>query len=139
MEKFFKVRIFLSLFLTLCFCMYHWVLQNQKFSTDFLINLSFNNGICVLLFLSQREKPSELNFVYKTPQHILVDISGMRHVAARLVPKDITFVQRHNRKTGAEDLISVAKNYPIFLKRMITGDKTCAYEYDMKTSQQSSK
>ena len=41
---------------------------------------------------------------------ILVDILGMRRVAASLVPKDLTFVQKHHWKTVAEDIVSQAKN-----------------------------
>ena len=58
-----------------------------------------------------------------TAQHIVVDIFGVRRFANRLVPKDLTFVEKHHRKTVIEDLISAAKN-PTFVKWIITGDET---------------
>ncbi|CAK9811861.1 Mariner Mos1 transposase [Anthophora quadrimaculata] len=87
---------------------------------------------------SLRELASELSIAYGTAQQILVDTLGMRRVAARLVPKDLNFVQKHHRKTVAADLISEARNDPTFMKRIITGDETWVYQYDMETSQQSS-
>jgi len=38
---------------------------------------------------SLREISSELGIAYGTAQHIVVDVLGMRRVAARLVPKDL--------------------------------------------------
>ena len=61
----------------------------------------------------------------------------MRRVAATLAPKDLTFVQRHYRKTVAEDFISEAINDAFFVKRIITAIEAWAYENDMETSQQS--
>ncbi|CAK9799943.1 Mariner Mos1 transposase [Anthophora quadrimaculata] len=62
----------------------------------------------------------------------------MRRVAARLVPKELNFLQKEHRKAVAEDMISRASSDFTFMKRIITGDETWVYEYDMQTSQQSS-
>ncbi|XP_032682930.1 protein GVQW3-like [Odontomachus brunneus] len=59
---------------------------------------------------SLREMSSELGIAYGTAQHIVVDVLGMRRVAARLVPKDLNFVQKHHRKTVAEEMISEAQS-----------------------------
>ena len=72
-------------------------------------------------YVSLNELTSELNHVYRTAQHIVVAILGMRRVAARLIPKNLIFVQRHDRKTISGDLISEAKNDPTFMKLLITG------------------
>jgi hypothetical protein len=50
---------------------------------------------------------------------------GMKHVAARLVPKDLNFLQNLNRTRVAED-IKLERIYsdPKFIKRIVTGDKT---------------
>ena len=87
---------------------------------------------------SLREISSELGISYGTAQHIVVDVLGMRRVVARLVPKDLNFVQKHHRKTVAEEMISEAQSDPTFMKRIITGDETWVYEFDMETKQQSS-
>ena len=44
---------------------------------------------------SLKEMSSELGIAYGTAQHIVVDVLGMRRVAARLVPKDLNFVQNY--------------------------------------------
>ena len=87
---------------------------------------------------SLREISSELGISYGTAQHIVVDVLGMRRVAARLVPKDLNFLQKHHRKTVAEEMISEAQSDPTFMKRIITGDETWVYEFDMEAKQQSS-
>jgi hypothetical protein len=40
-----------------------------------------------------------LNISYETTQHILVDLLGMKHIATRIVPKDLNLLQleRHYR------------------------------------------
>ena len=73
---------------------------------------------------SLRKVAREFNFVYRAAKNIVVDILGTRRVAARLIPKDLNFVQKHYSKTVAEDLISQAKKDPTFIKWIITRDKT---------------
>ncbi|XP_028047733.1 protein GVQW3-like [Monomorium pharaonis] len=87
---------------------------------------------------SLRERAGELNIAYGSAQHIMVDILGMKRVAARLVPKDLNFVQKQFQKTVAQEMISEVTDDPTMMKRIITGDKTWVYEYDVETSQQSS-
>ncbi|XP_043260410.1 uncharacterized protein LOC122401986 [Colletes gigas] len=62
----------------------------------------------------------------------------MRRVAARLVPKELNFLQKEHQEAVAEDTISRASSDFTFMKRIITGNETWVYEYDMQTSQQSS-
>lgn len=62
----------------------------------------------------------------------------MKHVAARLVPKDLNFLQKLNRIRGAGDMLERVNSDPTFMKRIVTGDETWVYEFDMQTSQQAS-
>ncbi|CAB3250049.1 unnamed protein product [Arctia plantaginis] len=62
----------------------------------------------------------------------------MKHVTARLVPKDLNFLQKRNRMRVAEDMLERVNNDPTFMKRIVTGDETWVYEFDMQTSQQAS-
>lgn len=48
------------------------------------------------------------------------------------------FVQKQRRVEVAAEMISNANSDPTFMKRLITGDETWVYEFDMLTSQQSS-
>ncbi|XP_053947783.1 protein GVQW3-like [Anastrepha ludens] len=87
---------------------------------------------------SLREIYSELGISYGTAQPIVVDVLGMLPVTARLVRKELNFVQKHHRKTVAEDMISEAQSNPTFVKWIITVDEAGVYEFVMETNQQSS-
>lgn len=85
-----------------------------------------------------REIAALLDISFGSAEHILVDILGMRRVAARLVPKELNFLQKQRRVEVAKQMIANADSDPTFMKRIITGDETWVYEFDMPTSQQSS-
>lgn len=88
--------------------------------------------------MSVRELAHELDISFKSVHNILRDVLHMKWVSARLVPKELNFFQKEHRKRVAEDMISQVSNDPTFIRRIITGDETWVYEYDMETSQQSS-
>lgn len=88
--------------------------------------------------LSLREIAQDVNMSHESVRNILVDVLGMRRVAARLVPKDLNFFQKEQRKLIAQDMLDNVNNDPTFMERIITGDETWVYEFDMQTSQQSS-
>ena len=81
------------------------------------------------LHTNQRKLTNELKIAYGMVQYTVIDISGVRCVTARLLPKDLTVSQKHYRQTVAEDFISEAKNDPSVMKRIITVDETSVYEY----------
>lgn len=87
---------------------------------------------------SLRELARELNISHESIRTIVVDVLGMRRVAARLVPKDLNFLQMEHRNRVCEDMLERVNLDPTFIGRVITGDETWVYEYDMQTSQQSS-
>ncbi|CAK9833043.1 Mariner Mos1 transposase [Anthophora retusa] len=88
--------------------------------------------------LSVREVAHEVEMSHMSVHNILTEVLGIRRVAARLVPKELNFLQKEHRKAAAEDMISRVSSDFTFVKRIVTGDKTWVYEYDMQTSQQSS-
>ena len=53
--------------------------------------------------LTIREIAEELNIAYRSAQDILINDLGLRRVAAKLVPKDLNFMQKRDR-------LDVAKN-----------------------------
>lgn len=87
---------------------------------------------------SLREMAQDLDMSHESVRTVLVDVLGMRRVAARLVPKELNFLQKEHRKQVAEDMLERANSDPTFIKRIITGDETWVYEFDMQTSQQAS-
>lgn len=87
--------------------------------------------------LSVRELARELSIDKMTVHNILTNVLCMKRVAAKLVPKELNFLQREHRKQVSEDMFSRAASDPNFMKRIITRDETWVYEYDTLTAQQS--
>ncbi|XP_076546698.1 protein GVQW3-like [Osmia lignaria lignaria] len=88
--------------------------------------------------LSVREVSRDVEMSHMSVHNILTEVLGMRRVVARLVPKELNFLQKEHRKAVAEDMISRTSSDFNFMKRIITGDETWVYECDMQPSQQSS-
>ena len=88
--------------------------------------------------LSLREIATEISVSHESIRTILNDCLGMKRVAVRLVPKDLNFLQKLNRVKVAEDMLERVNSDPTFIKRIVTGDETWVYEFDMQTSQQAS-
>ena len=62
----------------------------------------------------------------------------MKHFATRQIPKDLNFLQKLNRVKVAEYMLERVNSDPEFIKRIVTGDETWVYEFDLQTSQQAS-
>ena len=84
-----------------------------------------------------REVAEALNISYGSIQHIVVHVLGMKSVACRLVPKDPNILQKERRVEVAKEMLANVADDPKFIKRIITGDETWFYEYDVETAQQS--
>ncbi|XP_018307965.1 uncharacterized protein [Mycetomoellerius zeteki] len=83
-------------------------------------------------------KLGDLNIAYGSVQDIVVNDLGLRRVAAKLVPKELNFMQKRDCVDIAKDMISKAESDPTFIKRIITGDETWVYEYDTQSRHQAS-
>lgn len=88
--------------------------------------------------ISIREIAALLDISFGSTEHILTEILGMKRIEARLVPKELNFLQKQHRVEVAKQMIANADSDPTFMERIITGDETWVYEFDMLTSQQSS-
>ncbi|KAG5314739.1 SETMR methyltransferase, partial [Acromyrmex insinuator] len=86
--------------------------------------------------LTIRELAEDLNIAYGSIQDIVVNDLGLRRVAAKLVPKELNFMQKRDRVDIAKDMISKTESDPTFIKRIITGDETWVYEYDTQSRHQ---
>ena len=86
--------------------------------------------------LTIREIAEELNIAYGSAKDILVYDLGLRRVAAKLVPKDLNFMQKRDRVDVAKDILSKVDSDSSFMKRIITADKTWIYEYDTHSKHQ---
>lgn len=54
---------------------------------------------------SLREMTQDLGISHESVRTILVDVLGMRRVSARLVPKELNFLQKEHRKQIAQDML----------------------------------
>lgn len=73
---------------------------------------------------SLREIAQDVDMSHESVRTILVDVLGIRRVAARLVLKKLNFLQKQNRKQVAEDKLERANSDPTFMKCIITSDET---------------
>ena len=53
-----------------------------------------------------------MNIAYGSAQDILVNDLGLRRVAAKLVPKDLNFMQKRDRVDVAKDMLSKVDSDP---------------------------
>ncbi|KYN41646.1 hypothetical protein ALC56_03947 [Trachymyrmex septentrionalis] len=85
-----------------------------------------------------REIADDLNISFGSCQSILTDVLGMTRVSAKFVPKLLNFDQKQRRMNIAQDMLNDVNDDPDLLKRVITGDETWVYGYDVETKAQSS-
>ena len=62
----------------------------------------------------------------------------MKHAAAQIVPKLITFEQRQRRMDIPQEMLVAFNDNSDLFKKVITGDETWVYGYDIETKAQSS-
>jgi histone-lysine N-methyltransferase SETMAR len=71
----------------------------------------------------------ELDMSQETVRNILVQNLGMRKLAAKLVPRNLTEEQKVRRLTLCMEFGELLQE-DNFLDRVITGDETWCYQYD---------
>jgi len=79
-----------------------------------------------------REIADDLNISFGSCQSILTDVLGMTRVSAKFVPKLLNFDQKQRRMNIAQDMLNDVNDDPDLLKRVITGDETWVYGYDVE-------
>ena len=70
-------------------------------------------------------------------QAIFKDVVGMKHAAAKIVPKLLNFVQKQCRMSIAQVILTLFNDDPDLLKKVITGDESWVYDHDIETKAQS--
>lgn len=94
----------------------------------------------------QRVKQDCRRLIHKLPdiagmfdvsvQAILTSGLNMRHAAAKFVPYALTPEQKEHQVQVCEHLCQHASDEPTIMSRIITGDKSWFYRYDLGTKQQ---
>ena len=84
-----------------------------------------------------REVAEDVGISVGSCHDILSDVLSMRRVSAKFVPKLLNFDQKNRRMTIAQEMFNEVNEDPDFLKRVITGDESWVYGYDVETKAQS--
>ena len=87
---------------------------------------------------SLRDIAREVHIFHKSVRSIFVDILWMRRASARIVPKELNFLQKQYREQVSLDMLDHKNSDPTFMERIITGDETWVYEFDMQRNHESS-
>jgi hypothetical protein len=80
----------------------------------------------------------ECNILIGSCHEILMIKLEMHHVVSKFVPLLLTQDQRDSSIAICQELLDRANKDENFLKRIITGDETWVYGYDVETKMQSS-
>ena len=60
-------------------------------------------------------------------QAVFKEVLGMKHAAAKIVPKLLNFKQKQRRMDIAQEMLTTFNDYADFLKKVITGDEPWVY------------
>lgn len=85
-----------------------------------------------------REVADEVCISIGSCHDIFSNVLGLKRVAAKFIPKLLNFDQKRNRMNIAQELLNDVNDDPNLLQRVITGDETWVYGYDVETKAQSS-
>ena len=88
--------------------------------------------------LTVRELAEECGISVRSCYHILMEKSKMHRVAAKFVPHLMTSDQQAHRVQVSQDLLDHSENDKEFLSKIIAGDESWVYGYDVETKVQSS-
>ena len=88
--------------------------------------------------LTVRELAEKCGIMVGSCHHILTEELKMHRVAAKFVPRLMTSDQQAQRVQVCQDLLDHSKNYKEFLSKIMTGDESWVYGYDVETKVQSS-
>ncbi|CAK9805507.1 Protein GVQW3 [Anthophora plagiata] len=88
--------------------------------------------------LTVRELSEEVGISIGSCHEILTEKLNMHRVAAKFVPRLMTEEQKEHRVNVCQELLGKADNDETFIQRIITGDESWVYGYDIETKVQSS-
>ncbi|XP_011049530.1 PREDICTED: putative uncharacterized protein FLJ37770 [Acromyrmex echinatior] len=88
--------------------------------------------------ITVREVAEDLNISIGSCHSIFTNDLGMRRIAAKFVPKLLNFDQKQHRINIVKELLDSVRDDPNVLQRVITGDESWVYGYDVETKAQSS-
>jgi hypothetical protein len=95
--------------------------------------------VCEVILEHRRQTVHEdcnrIGLSYGSCQHILEDELNMRRIAATFVPHLLKNKQQHHQLQVCTELQEAVRHDCNFLSRVITGDESWLYNYDLETKQ----
>ena len=88
--------------------------------------------------ITVREVVEDLNISIGPCHSIFTNNLGMRRMIAKFVPKLLNFHQKQHRINIAKELLDSVRNDANLLQRVITGEKSWVYGYNVETNAESS-
>ena len=88
--------------------------------------------------LTVRELAEECGILVGSCHHILTEELKMHRVAAEFVPRLMTSDQQGHCVQGCQGLLDHSENDKEFLSKILTGDESWVYGYEVETKVQSS-
>ena len=88
--------------------------------------------------ITRKEVAEDVGVSVGSCHAIFSDILGLKRVAANFVPKLLNFDQKTRRMNIAQEMLNDVNDDPDLLKRVISGDESWVYGYDVETKAQSS-
>ncbi|XP_014217021.1 putative uncharacterized protein FLJ37770 [Copidosoma floridanum] len=81
--------------------------------------------------ITVREVAEDHNISIGSCHSIFTNDLGMTRVAAKFVPKLLNFDQKQHRINIAQEMLDSVRDDPNLLQRVITGDESWVYGYDV--------
>ena len=78
----------------------------------------------------------ELGISKDTAHTIVRDDLGKSKICSRFVPNKFTDEQKARRMETSGDFISMCDHDPLLLEKIVTGDETWCYQFDLESKRQ---
>ena len=85
-----------------------------------------------------REVADDVDISFGSCQVIFTDVLGMQRAAGKIVSKLLNFKQKQHRMNITQEMLKTFNDDAYLLKKIITGDESWVYSYDIKTKARSS-
>ena len=84
-----------------------------------------------------REVADDVVISFGSCQAVFTNVLSLKPVAEKIVSKFLNFKQKQRRIDHVQDMLKTFNHDPDFLKKVITGDESWVYGYDIETKAQS--
>ena len=87
-------------------------------------------------WITIREVVDYVDISFGSCQAIFTDVLGMKRAAKKIFPKLLNFEQKQRCMDVAQEMLTMFNDNPDLLKKVITGDESWVYGYDIEIKAQ---